>query len=51
MMVAPVNIGAGSVVGAGSVIARDVPADALALTRPEQVTKIGWAKDRREHQE
>ena len=51
MMVAPVNIGAGSIVGAGSVIAHDVPDDALALTRPEQVTKDGWAKHRREQQE
>lgn len=43
MLVAPVSIGNGVVIGAGSVIARDVPDDALALTRPEQVVKEGWA--------
>ena len=48
MMVAQVEIGAGAVIGAGSVIACDVSADALALTRPEQVEKAGWAARRRE---
>jgi bifunctional UDP-N-acetylglucosamine pyrophosphorylase/glucosamine-1-phosphate N-acetyltransferase len=32
-LVAPVTVGAGAVVGAGSTISRDVPADALAVTR------------------
>ncbi len=44
MMVAPVSIGSGAVVGAGSCITRDVPADALALTRPDLVVKEGWVK-------
>jgi len=43
-LVAPLRIGAGAVVGAGSTIAEDVPEDALALTRPEQTTKTGWAE-------
>ncbi|NTU72450.1 MAG: bifunctional UDP-N-acetylglucosamine diphosphorylase/glucosamine-1-phosphate N-acetyltransferase GlmU [Coriobacteriia bacterium] len=47
MLVAPVNIGAGAVTAAGSTIARDVPADALALERSEQVTVAGWAARRR----
>ena len=48
MMVAPVNIGAGTVIGAGSVISKDVPDDALALTRPHQDMVEGWAKKRRD---
>ena len=48
MMVAPVSIGAGAIIGAGSCITRDVAADALALTRPEQVEIAGWAARQRE---
>ncbi len=43
MLVAPVHIGSGAVIGAGSVITHDVPADALALERSEQTIKEGWA--------
>ncbi len=50
MMVAPVRIGARAIVGAGSTITKDVPADALALTRPEQVEIAGWAAKKREKQ-
>jgi bifunctional UDP-N-acetylglucosamine pyrophosphorylase / glucosamine-1-phosphate N-acetyltransferase len=46
-LVAPIIIGEGAYVGAGSVITEDVPADALALARSKQVTKEGWAKNRR----
>ncbi len=42
-LVAPVTIGAGAMTGSGSVISADVPDGALALTRPEQKTKDGWA--------
>lgn len=48
MLVAPVKIGEGAVTGAGSVIARDVAQDALALTRPEHVEIPQWAKKKRE---
>jgi bifunctional UDP-N-acetylglucosamine pyrophosphorylase / glucosamine-1-phosphate N-acetyltransferase len=42
-LVAPVSIGDGAYVGSGSVVTRDVPANALALTRAEQLTKESWA--------
>jgi bifunctional UDP-N-acetylglucosamine pyrophosphorylase/glucosamine-1-phosphate N-acetyltransferase len=42
-LVAPVTIGAGGYVGSGSVVTRDVPADALAVARARQETKEGWA--------
>jgi bifunctional UDP-N-acetylglucosamine pyrophosphorylase/glucosamine-1-phosphate N-acetyltransferase len=42
-LVAPVTIGAGAIVAAGSVVTRDVSGDALALVRPEQTEKPGWA--------
>lgn len=41
--VAPVTIGRGSLIGAGSTITRDVPEDALAITRAEQKNVAGWA--------
>ncbi len=42
-LVAPISIGDGAIVAAGSTITADVPADALALVRPPQVAKPGWA--------
>ncbi|TPE63764.1 bifunctional UDP-N-acetylglucosamine diphosphorylase/glucosamine-1-phosphate N-acetyltransferase GlmU [Sandaracinobacter neustonicus] len=42
-LVAPVTIGDGAIVGAGSTLTQDVAADALALVRPPQVSKAGWA--------
>jgi bifunctional UDP-N-acetylglucosamine pyrophosphorylase/glucosamine-1-phosphate N-acetyltransferase len=47
-LVAPVKIGSGSYVGAGSCITDDVPADSLALGRGRQIVKEGWAKAKRE---
>ena len=46
--VAPMEIGAGAYLGAGSVVTDPVPADALALGRARQVVKEGWARARRE---
>lgn len=42
-LVAPVTVGDGAFTGSGGVITADVPADALALARGEQVVKEGWA--------
>ncbi len=46
-LVAPIRIGKGAYIGAGSCITEDVPADALAIGRGRQVTKEGWAAERR----
>jgi bifunctional UDP-N-acetylglucosamine pyrophosphorylase / glucosamine-1-phosphate N-acetyltransferase len=43
-LVAPVKVGDGAYVGTGTVVTRDVPADALAVGRAEQRIKEGWAK-------
>lgn len=42
-LVAPVRVGAGAYTGSGSVITKDVSADALAIARGQQVEKPGWA--------
>jgi bifunctional UDP-N-acetylglucosamine pyrophosphorylase/glucosamine-1-phosphate N-acetyltransferase len=41
-LVAPVTVGEGAYVAAGSTITQDVPADALAIARERQVNKPGW---------
>ena len=50
MMVAPVAIGDGAIIGAASCITKEVAPDALALTRPEQVEIPGWAAKKRARQ-
>ena len=42
-LVAPVRIGDGAIVAAGSVVTRDVAADALVVARGEQSVREGWA--------
>jgi bifunctional UDP-N-acetylglucosamine pyrophosphorylase/glucosamine-1-phosphate N-acetyltransferase len=42
-LVAPVSVGAGAYTGTGSVITKNVAADALAVARGQQVEKPGWA--------
>ena len=46
-LVAPVKLGEGSYIGAGSCITDDVPADALAIGRGRQVNKPNWAAEKR----
>src|SRR5262249_7928751 len=48
VLVAPVKVGRGAIVGAGSVITESVSADALALGRGRQTEKPGWAAKFRE---
>ncbi|HEX4310941.1 MAG TPA: bifunctional UDP-N-acetylglucosamine diphosphorylase/glucosamine-1-phosphate N-acetyltransferase GlmU [Acidobacteriaceae bacterium] len=50
-LVAPVVIGEGAYIGAGSTITKDVPADALAVARAREVIKEGWAKNKRAKRE
>jgi bifunctional UDP-N-acetylglucosamine pyrophosphorylase/glucosamine-1-phosphate N-acetyltransferase len=46
-LVAPVRVGDGAYVAAGSVISENVPADALGIARGRQTNKPGWARARR----
>ena len=46
-LVAPIDVGDGSYVGAGSTITDLVPPNALALGRGRQVNKEGWVKKRK----
>jgi bifunctional UDP-N-acetylglucosamine pyrophosphorylase/glucosamine-1-phosphate N-acetyltransferase len=46
-LVAPVTVGKGAYIGAGSCITDEVPADALALGRSRQVNKPNWAAEKR----
>lgn len=47
-LIAPVTIGEGVYVAAGSTVTKDVPADALAIARARQENKAGYAKQLRE---
>jgi bifunctional UDP-N-acetylglucosamine pyrophosphorylase / glucosamine-1-phosphate N-acetyltransferase len=46
-LVAPVRVGRGAYVAAASCITEDIPADALAIGRSRQITKEGWAGEKR----
>ena len=50
-LVAPITVGDGAYIGAGSCITKNVPADALAVGRGRQMTKHGWAAARRARRE
>ena len=47
-LVAPVTVGQGAYVAAGSAITEDVPPDSLGIARARQVNKEGWTKKQRE---
>lgn len=44
VLVAPVTVGKGAIVGAGSIVTENVPGDALALARGAQVNLAGGAR-------
>jgi bifunctional UDP-N-acetylglucosamine pyrophosphorylase/glucosamine-1-phosphate N-acetyltransferase len=46
-LVAPLQVGAGAYIGAGSAVNADVPADALAVARERTVIREGWATEYR----
>jgi bifunctional UDP-N-acetylglucosamine pyrophosphorylase/glucosamine-1-phosphate N-acetyltransferase len=46
-LIAPVTVGAGAYVAAGSSITQDVPAGALGIARGTQVNKDGWVAKRK----
>jgi bifunctional UDP-N-acetylglucosamine pyrophosphorylase/glucosamine-1-phosphate N-acetyltransferase len=46
-LVAPVKVGDGAYVAAGSTVTENIPPDALAIARARQVNKPGWAAARR----
>jgi bifunctional UDP-N-acetylglucosamine pyrophosphorylase / glucosamine-1-phosphate N-acetyltransferase len=46
-LVAPITVGDGAYIAAGSTLTEDVPADALAIARGRQVNKPGWVTARR----
>ena len=46
-LIAPVTVGAGAIIAAGTTVTEDVPADALAIARVPQVNREGWAARRR----
>ncbi len=47
LLIAPVMVGCGSLVAAGSAVTENVPPDALAIGRAAQVNRPGWAARRR----
>lgn len=46
-LVAPVRIGRGALIAAGTTVTQDVPPNALAIGRASQVNRPGWATKRR----
>jgi bifunctional UDP-N-acetylglucosamine pyrophosphorylase/glucosamine-1-phosphate N-acetyltransferase len=50
-LVAPLTVGDGAYIGAGSCVTHNVPAESLAVGRAPQIVREGWAKVRRAHQQ
>lgn len=48
-LVAPVKIGDGAFVAAGSTVTKDVPPGALAISRVEQENRDGWVEERKKN--
>jgi len=48
-LVAPVKVGAGATVAAGTTVSRDVPAGSLAITRAKERTISNWKRPAKKH--
>ncbi|HHW4678198.1 MAG TPA: bifunctional UDP-N-acetylglucosamine diphosphorylase/glucosamine-1-phosphate N-acetyltransferase GlmU [Xylella sp.] len=46
-LIAPVSVGPGATLGAGTVLTRDAPADQLTVARTRQITVDGWQRPRK----
>jgi bifunctional UDP-N-acetylglucosamine pyrophosphorylase/glucosamine-1-phosphate N-acetyltransferase len=44
MLVAPIDVGAGATIGAGSTLTKAAPPDELTLARSTQTTVRGWRR-------
>ena len=44
LLIAPVEVGAGATVGAGTTLTRDAPAGALTVGRARAETRPGWRR-------
>ncbi len=49
VLVAPVKVGKGATIGAGSVISKDAPPDVLTVSRSKQISVTGWKRPVRKH--
>jgi bifunctional UDP-N-acetylglucosamine pyrophosphorylase/glucosamine-1-phosphate N-acetyltransferase len=47
VLVAPLNVGEGATIGAGSTVSKDVPAGKLTVARAKQVTLEGWKRPKK----
>jgi bifunctional UDP-N-acetylglucosamine pyrophosphorylase/glucosamine-1-phosphate N-acetyltransferase len=47
-LVAPVTVGRGATLGAGTTLTQDAPPDALTLSRARQITIPGWVRPRKD---
>jgi bifunctional UDP-N-acetylglucosamine pyrophosphorylase/glucosamine-1-phosphate N-acetyltransferase len=43
-LIAPVTVGRGATLGAGTTLTRDAPADKLTVSRAKQITIEGWRR-------
>jgi bifunctional UDP-N-acetylglucosamine pyrophosphorylase/glucosamine-1-phosphate N-acetyltransferase len=43
-LVAPVNVGRGATIAAGTTLTKDAPADQLTISRVKQITVVGWKR-------
>lgn len=48
-LVAPVVVGRGATLGAGTTLTKDAPPDALTVSRAKQVTLSGWTRPKKEN--